>query len=94
MCSRKGFISIACSRAVQPCGFPLFGHVFMSGFFLILMGIAMAALLGTLFIGVFSMAKGGEFNKKYGNKLMKLRVALQAVALVFFLLAVLSSAKS
>jgi hypothetical protein len=36
------------------------------------------------------MVKGGEFNKKYGNKLMRLRVTLQGVALGLFVLAVWS----
>ena len=35
-----------------------------------------------LFTGMFVMAKGGEFNKKYGNKLMQLRVICQGVAIV------------
>ena len=29
-----------------------------------------------------SKAKGGEFNKKYGNKLMRLRVAMQLLAVL------------
>lgn len=33
------------------------------------------------------MARGGEFNKKYSNKLMQLRVILQAVALILFAIA-------
>ncbi len=34
------------------------------------------------------MARGGEFNRKWGNKLMRLRVALQALAIVLILIAV------
>jgi amino acid transporter len=49
-----------------------------------LVGIAMAAVLIVLLVGVFAMFKGGEFNRKYANKLMRLRVLLQAVALVLF----------
>lgn len=62
----------------------------MSGFFFTLMIAAMVAVLASLAVGVISMAKGGEFNKKYGNRLMRTRVTLQGVALVFFLLAVWS----
>ena len=62
----------------------------MSRVFFILMTIAMLAALGALVIGVFGMAKGGAFNKKYGNKLMRARVALQAIALGLFVLAVLA----
>ncbi len=37
------------------------------------------------------MIKGGEFNKKYGNRLMQARVVLQGVALACFALAYFSS---
>ena len=49
-----------------------------------LVGIAMAAVLAVLLFGVASMFRGGEFNRKYANKLMRLRVLLQAVALILF----------
>ena len=61
----------------------------MSTVFAVLMGIAMAAVLATLVLGVLSMAKGGEFNKKHGNKLMRLRVILQGAAVAFFALAII-----
>jgi hypothetical protein len=41
--------------------------------------------VGALLLGVFSMAKGGEFNKKYGNTLMRARVVLQGLAIVLFI---------
>ena len=52
--------------------------------------ISFCSVVGVLLIGVFSMAKGGPFNEKYGNKLMQARVALQGItilllALSFFL---------
>ena len=62
----------------------------MNTLFFILMTIAMGAVLGALGIGVLGMAKGGEFNKKYGNRLMRLRVILQAVAIGLFLLAIMA----
>jgi hypothetical protein len=55
----------------------------------VLLGIAMLATLGVLFLGMFSMAKGGEFNRKYGNKLMRLRVIMQGLAILLFLLLIL-----
>ncbi len=61
----------------------------MSTAFLILMTIAMFAVLGVLITGIFSMAKGGAFNQKYGNRLMRARVILQGVALALFVLAFL-----
>lgn len=48
----------------------------------ILLGLAMVSVLGVLATGLASFAMGGEFNRKYGNKLMRLRVAAQAFALL------------
>ena len=53
--------------------------------------IALLAVLGVLGMGVFTMLKGGEFNRKYGNKLMRLRVVLQFTAIMLILLALLLS---
>jgi len=64
----------------------------MSGFFLILMGLAMAALVVSLLAGVFFMAHGGEANRRYSNRLMRLRVALQGLAIVLFILALITQA--
>jgi Hypoxia induced protein conserved region len=63
----------------------------MSTFFIICMVIAMVALLVVLVTGILSMAKGGAFNTKYGNKLMQARVYLQALALIMLVLAFMSS---
>lgn len=52
--------------------------------------IAMVLVLASLAAGLIGMVKGGEFNKKYGNKLMRARVTLQGLALALFVLAVLS----
>lgn len=62
----------------------------MMKIFTILMILAMAAVLSVLVMGIISMIKGGEFNKKYGNKLMRWRVGLQALALALFVLAMMS----
>jgi hypothetical protein len=58
-----------------------------------LMILTMLAVLGSLIVGVFGMARGGEFNRKYGNKLMQARVFLQAGALGLFVLALLANKK-
>lgn len=50
--------------------------------------IAMVLVLASLVAGMIGMIKGGDFNKKYGNKLMRLRVTLQGLALGLFVLAV------
>ena len=41
-------------------------------------------ILMVLLMGVVAMIKGGDFNRKYSNKLMRARIALQAFALVIF----------
>jgi len=50
--------------------------------------IAMAATLVVLLVGVVAMFRGGEFNRRHGNRLMRLRILLQvvAVALLVFLM--------
>jgi hypothetical protein len=48
--------------------------------------VALALVLIVLIVGVVGMAKGGEFNRKYGNKLMRMRVVLQFVAIMLILL--------
>ena len=63
----------------------------MSNIFVIMMIVAMFATLGSLAVGLFVMVKGGEFNKKHGNRLMQLRVTLQGLALLFFILAWMTS---
>jgi len=52
--------------------------------FTVLIFAAMGAVLIVLLVGVASMFRGGDFNRKYSNKLMRLRVLLQALALVLF----------
>lgn len=50
--------------------------------------IVLFLVLASLVVGLAAMIKGGEFNKKYGNKLMRWRVTLQGLALALFVLAV------
>ncbi len=62
----------------------------MNGILIALAVLAMICVLVVLVIGLVGMIRGGEFNRKYGNKLMQARVVLQGVALallalVFFL---------
>ncbi len=59
----------------------------MNALFPVFLGLALFAVLTMLLAGVFSMAKGGEFNRKYGNLLMRWRVGLQGAALLLFALA-------
>lgn len=52
----------------------------------ILVILACLAVLGVLMTGVIGFARGGEFNRKYANKIMRLRIALQALAVILFLI--------
>ncbi|MDJ0608438.1 MAG: twin transmembrane helix small protein [Kiloniellales bacterium] len=62
----------------------------MSGLSLTLLGIALFMTLGVLFVGLFAMARGGDFNKKYGNRLMRFRIIFQGIALLLFAVAMLT----
>ena len=66
----------------------------MNSFAVIALIVAMLAVLVVLGIGLFGMAKGGDFNEKYGNKLMQARIILQGVALALLALAYYSSQSS
>jgi hypothetical protein len=51
-----------------------------------LIGLSLIAVLCTLLFGLGTMAKGGEFNKKHGNQVMRWRVILQALTIALFVL--------
>ncbi len=63
----------------------------MEGFipFLVVAAVIITALV--LLVGVAGFARGGEFNKKHGNKMMRLRILAQAVAIVLVCIAVYAS---
>lgn len=48
--------------------------------------LSLCCVVAVLFLGLFSMMKGGAFNEKYGNKLMQARVALQALTILLLVL--------
>ncbi|MCP5075389.1 MAG: twin transmembrane helix small protein [Rhodobacteraceae bacterium] len=48
--------------------------------------LAILVVFVVLMIGLGSFTKGGEFNRKYANKLMRLRIIAQAVAVALILL--------
>ncbi len=62
----------------------------MNVVFPVLLIIAMVLTLGVLFAGLITMARGGEFSRKYGNKLMRWRVIMQGIALIILALAFLA----
>ena len=56
----------------------------------VLLILAMIATAAVLAVGVIGFVRGGEFNRKYGNQLMRARVALQMVALALVALILFS----
>ena len=58
---------------------------------IVLIVIALICVVLSLLVGVIGMAKGGEFNAKYGNLLMRARVASQGVAVILLLIMMLTA---
>ena len=54
----------------------------------IVLVLFMAATLAVVVIGVIAMAVNGKLNKNHSNKLMRLRVLFQAIAIFVFVLIV------
>ena len=50
--------------------------------FSLIVTLAAFGVLIILMIGIGTFAKGGEFNRKYGNRLMRYRIIAQAVAVL------------
>lgn len=47
-----------------------------------LIPIALAAVATVLAAGIYALFRGGDFGRSYSNKLMRLRVVMQAIAIV------------
>ena len=54
----------------------------MDVFFDIALPVALLAVFLTLCVGVYSLFRGGDFARSHSNKLMRLRVVLQFVAVL------------
>lgn len=52
----------------------------------IIMAISMLVVVGILLVGIGGFAKGGEFNRKHANKIMRYRIIAQFVAVLLILL--------
>ena len=48
----------------------------------IVAAIACLAVVAVLLVGIGGFARGGEFNRKYANKIMRLRLLAQFIAVV------------
>ncbi|MEO8812805.1 MAG: twin transmembrane helix small protein [Caulobacteraceae bacterium] len=60
----------------------------MHDIFDILLPLALAAVTITLGFGIYAMFRGGTFDRAWSNKLMRLRVLLQFVAILVIAAAV------
>ncbi|MDB5423600.1 MAG: hypothetical protein JWQ29_1016 [Phenylobacterium sp.] len=49
---------------------------------------ALLAVAAVLAVGIYSLFRGGEFGRSYSNKLMRLRVVMQALAIAVLMGAV------
>jgi hypothetical protein len=54
---------------------------------------ALIAVAAVLAVGIYSLFRGGEFGRSYSNKLMRLRVVMQALAIAILMGAVWWRAK-
>ena len=54
----------------------------MDKLFDILIPVSLAAVLGALLFGLYALFRGGDFGRSYSNKLMRLRVLLQFIAIL------------
>ena len=52
----------------------------------IILVLFMAATLAVVVVGVIAMAVNGKLNKNHSNKLMRLRVLFQAIAIFVFVI--------
>ena len=52
----------------------------------IILVLFMLATLAVVVIGVIAMAVNGKLNKNHSNKLMRLRVLFQAIAILVFVI--------
>jgi Hypoxia induced protein conserved region len=62
----------------------------MATFFMILTAVFAVLTLASLMVGVVSMGKAGDFNRKYANKLMRMRVMFQLLTVACLILAIVA----
>jgi hypothetical protein len=51
----------------------------------IIVGVATLVVAGVLVVGLYSLFRGGDFAKTYSNKLMRLRILAQLIAVVIIM---------
>ena len=48
--------------------------------------VALGLVLIVLGLGIYSLFKGGDFSKNWSTKLMRLRVLMQAIAIILLMI--------
>jgi predicted membrane protein len=61
----------------------------MHDLFDLLIPVSLLAVLTALGFGIYALFRGGDFGRSYSNKLMRLRVVLQFVAILVLVAAAL-----
>ena len=54
---------------------------------LALLFVALAAVTIVLMLGIYALFRGGDFGRSYSNKLMRLRVLMQFIAVIILVAA-------
>ena len=49
--------------------------------FSVLIPVSLFAVAAVLAVGIYALFRGGDFGRSYSNKLMRLRVVAQAIAI-------------
>lgn len=57
----------------------------MQNVFTVLILLALAAVTVALGFGIYSLFRGGDYARSHSNKLMRLRIVLQAVAVILLM---------
>lgn len=52
----------------------------------IVVAVACLAVVGILVFGIGTFAKGGDFNRRHANRIMRWRIGAQAIAVALILL--------
>ena len=69
----------------------------MSFFLSIVPMLLLLAVIATaivLFAGIFSMASGSKFSPRFRNKMMRIRVVLQAIVILLFVIMIFAPAQN
>jgi thiamine transporter ThiT len=76
----------ASARAFRPSSRLVFKDIDIMGLDLIILSIALGIVALILGWGVITMARGGAYNVKNSNRIMRYRIIFQALALIVILI--------